>query len=66
MELNNSNIANEWETITTSDGTLHYCQPKEKVNSNKIIGFDLDWTMIGLLLLKWINYVNIHVKVIRL
>ncbi len=35
-----------WENIKTSEGSLYYCQPSHKVNSDKIIGFDLDWTLI--------------------
>ncbi len=34
-----------WESDTT-EGLLYYCQPNKKNNSDKILGLDLDWTII--------------------
>ncbi len=34
-----------WES-DKSEGLLYYCQPNKKFNSEKVLGLDLDWTVI--------------------
>jgi len=34
-----------WES-DKSEGLLYYCQPNKKFNSDKVLGLDLDWTVI--------------------
>jgi bifunctional polynucleotide phosphatase/kinase len=35
-----------WHKDISNNGVLYYCQPSKKFNSEKVAGFDLDWTII--------------------